>query len=157
VHVYTALGEAANHRGRWSDQARSVERAVQHGRLAGRLVQPSAYGSGFQFLMGPDPADELLRKLDELLQESAHPGLLLNRARALAMLDRLDEAWPLGLQASEKPGELTGGGGENYLAQMATLAGEPGAAAGYPRVLGDRLEAPQRPNHLSTYSPRLRR
>ena len=157
VHVYTALGEAANHRGRWSDQARSVERAVQHGRLAGRLVQPSAYGSGFQFLMGPDPADELLRKLDELLQESAHPGLLLNRARALAMLDRLDEAWPLGLQASEKLGELTGGGGENYLAEIATLAGEHEAAAGYLRVLCDRLEALHRLNNLSTYAPMLGR
>jgi len=107
--------------------------------------------------MGPDPADELLRKLDELLQESAHPGLLLNRARVLTMLDRFDEAWPLAHQASEKLRELTGGGGENYLAEIATLAEDHEAAAGYLRALCDRLEALHRLNNLSTYAPMLGR
>jgi tetratricopeptide (TPR) repeat protein len=157
VHVYTALGEAANHRGRWAEQAQSVERAVQHGRLAGRLMPPSAFGSGFQYLLGLEPADELLRKLDKLLQESSHPGLLLNRARVLAMLDRLEEAWPLAHEASDRLRELTGGGGEHYVADVATLAGDHGAAARYLRVQCDRLEALHRLNNLSTYAPMLGR
>ena len=109
-------------------------------------------------MLGSEPADTLSRKLEELLAISSHPGLVLNQARLLAMLDRPAEAWPLALQGSERLRELTGDeGGENYLAEIATFAGDDEGAAGYLRIFCDRLEAHHRLNNLSTYAPWLAR
>jgi class 3 adenylate cyclase/tetratricopeptide (TPR) repeat protein len=158
AHVYAALGDAANHRGRFAEQAESVEHALHHARLAGRQMQLPSPGTTFQYVIGLEAADELLEKIDRLLQESTHPGLLLNRARLLAMLDRFEEAWPLALQASERLRELTGDdGGEHYVAEVATFAGDEESAAGYLRARCDRLEALHRLNNLSTYAPMLGR
>jgi tetratricopeptide (TPR) repeat protein len=109
-------------------------------------------------ILGPQPADELLRTLDRLMPESSHPLRLLVRARLLAMLDRLAEAWPPALQASERLLELTGGdGGEEHLAQAAATAGDHENAASYMRIYCDRLEARHRLNNLSTWAPMLGR
>jgi tetratricopeptide (TPR) repeat protein len=110
------------------------------------------------YVLGPEPADEALRKLDRLMSDGAQPGHLLSRARVLAMLDRHEEAWPIALEASEHLRELTGDdGGEQHLADIATMAGDHEAAAGYLRVYCDYLEAHDRLNNLSTYAPALGR
>jgi tetratricopeptide (TPR) repeat protein len=156
VHVWTAISESANHRGRWEEWGQSREQAVHHARLAGQPTHP--LGLGTPYVLGPEPADELLLKLDQLLPESAHPGHLLNRARLLAMLDRFAEAWPLALQASERLRELTDDdGGEQYLAAIAALAGDHETAARYLRIHCDRLEAQGHRAFLATYAPMLGR
>ncbi len=157
AHVWNALGEVANHRGNWDEITRRRERALQHARLAGRPVQAAAPWAAYHFVLGSQPADVLLRTLAELLPSSSHPGLVLNQARLLAMLDRPSEAWPLALQGSDRLRELTDEGGENYLAEVATLAGDDEAACRYLRMFCERLEAHHRLNNLSTYAPLLGR
>ena len=128
---------------------REPRQALRHARLAGRQpTQSIGLGAAYQYVIGPAPADEQLGRLDLLLQESSHPGLLLNRARLLAMLDRPDEAQQLARQASERLRELTGGdGGEHYLAEVAIFAGDHAAAAIYLREFCDTLETQ---HHLSS-------
>jgi tetratricopeptide (TPR) repeat protein len=157
VHAWNAISEASHHRGRWEERCRSLQRALDHGRLAGERPTNSME-LGAALVLGPEPADELLRSLDQLLPESPHPGRLLVRARLLAMLDRPAEAWPLALQANERLRELTGDdGGEQHLAEIATLSGDNDAAASYLRIRCDWLEANHRLNNLSTYAPMLGR
>ena len=74
------------------------------------------------------------------------------------MLDRPDEAQQLAPQASERLRELTGDdGGEHYLADVATFAGDHAAAAIYLREFCDMLETQHHLSRLSTYAPRLGR
>ena len=157
VHVHNAIGEITNSRGQWAEWGRSRERALHHARLAGQHPHPLGL-TAYQYVMGPEPADELLRRLDELGLESSHPALLLNRARLLAMLERFDEAWSIALTASERLRELTGDdGGENYLADVATLTGDHEAAAASLQIFCNWLEAQQHYSRLSTYAPLLGR
>jgi hypothetical protein len=157
VYVWNALSEVAHHRGRWEERSRSLERALHHARSAGRLpTNPLDLGAAF--VLGPEPADRLLRELDQLLPESTHPGRQLIRARLLAMLDRPGEAQSLALQANERLRELTGDdGGEQHLAEIASLAGDNETAASYLRIRCDWLQAHHRLNNLSTYAPMLGR
>jgi class 3 adenylate cyclase len=159
VHLWEALGEVANYRGQWEEHTRTRERLFHHAERAGRqLPAMLRVGTAYQFVIGSAPADVLLRRLDEIPPEPSYPGLALNRARLLAMLDRLDEAWPLALRASERLRELTGDeGGENYLAEIAVIGGDHATAAGYLSAHCDRLEARHLLNNLSTYAPMLGR
>ncbi len=156
VHVSNAASEVANHRGHWEERGRSHERAFHHARLAGQHPAPPL-GLGAAYVLGPEPADEVLRKLDELLPEWSDPVYVLSRARVLAMLDRFEEAWPLALEASERLRELTGSDGGEHIADIATFVGDFETAAAYLRVHCDRLEAQHRFNNLSTYAPMLGR
>jgi class 3 adenylate cyclase len=156
AHIWNAFSEAAKHRGRWGEHAEALERALHYARLAGwQTAQP--FDLVKAYILGPEPADELLRTLDRLMPEQAHPLRLLVRARLLAMLDRLDEAWPAALEASERLLELTGEGGEGELGQAAAVAGDHETAARYLRVFCDTLERLHRLNNLSSYAPMLAR
>jgi class 3 adenylate cyclase/tetratricopeptide (TPR) repeat protein len=157
AHVWRAMGEVANYRGDWDGITQSRERALQHAREAGHAVQTVGPWASYQFVLGSAPADALLQKLDELGRHSSHPGVALNQARLLAMLDQPAEAWALALKGAERLRELTGDDGGNYLAEIATCAGDDEAACGYLRAYCDRLEALHRLNNLSTYAPLLGR
>jgi class 3 adenylate cyclase len=156
AHVWNASSEIANHRGFWLERAQSLERALQHARLAGQQPAPPL-GLGFAYVLGPVPADDVLRRLDEL-PGASHPGHALNRARVLAMLDRHADAWPLALDASDRLRELTGDdGGEHHVANVAICAGDHDTAAHYLRIRCDWLAAHRLNNPLSTYAPMLGR
>jgi tetratricopeptide (TPR) repeat protein len=157
AHIWNAFSEAAKHRGHWGEHGQALERALHHARLVGwQTAQP--FDLVKAYILGPEPADELLLTLDRLMPELAHPLRLLVRARLLAMLDRSDEAWPAALEASERLLELTGDdGGEGELGQAAAVAGDHETAARYLRVFCDRLERLHRLNNLSSYAPMLGR
>ena len=116
-----------------------------------------ARGPWRAYVLGPEPADELLRELDELLPESSHP----------VSCSTMRGCWRCST-ASRKRGRsrcrrasgcasspATNGG--EHLAEIATLAGDDESAAAYLRVHCDRLEAHHRLNNLSTYAPMLGR
>jgi tetratricopeptide (TPR) repeat protein len=91
-----------------------------------------------------------------VLPEIPTPRPAMGRAWLLAMLGRFDEAWPSALAASERLRELTGDDGdEHVLAEIARLAGDHAAAAGYLRRFCDLLEAQGQRGFLSTYAPLL--
>jgi class 3 adenylate cyclase/tetratricopeptide (TPR) repeat protein len=157
LHVWIAAGEVANHRGQWAERAQSHERAFRHARLARQQFAPPL-SLGPAYVHGPAPADEVLHRLDQLVRESPHPIHALSRARALAMLDRFDEAWAAALEANARLRELSGGDtGDAQIADIATWAGDHETAADSLRGFCQSLEAHHRLNNLSTYAPMLGR
>ncbi|HEY2209083.1 MAG TPA: adenylate/guanylate cyclase domain-containing protein [Gaiellaceae bacterium] len=154
VHAWYALAWAANTRCRFGDWADAMEAALPHLRRAGHPVQ------GWFALMlavplagGPRPASEALAKLDTVFGDQPYAGVLLLRALLLAMLDRIDDAWAIALPADERLRELGLTTGGEWLSEIAVLAGDYEAAAGY---LGDAcasLEANGNFAELSTYAP----
>ena len=155
VHVWKALAAFASYRCRFEESAHAAEQALHHSRLAG---QADMFNTGQARILGPRPADEALRTIDRLLPENQHPNLLLERAMLLAMLGRFDEAWPLAHKTAERLRELTGGyGGEDVLAQIATLEGDHAAAARLLRTRCDRLQKRGEQGFLSTEAPLLGR
>jgi hypothetical protein len=157
VHVWHALSDVANHRGRFEDHAHASEQALRHARLAGqrnshlfRLERALAYG--------PRPADEALRTLDALLPENPHPRLLLTRAMLLTMLTRFEEAARIAHEAGERWRELTGDDRvDRVLGDIAATAGRHEAAAVHLRRYCDLLEARGQRSVLSTLAPLLGR
>jgi class 3 adenylate cyclase len=157
AHVWNAMAEVANYQAVWDANIEYQKRALHHAQLAGHPTQAAGPWATSHFAAGSEPADSLLRELNELPPSSSHPGIVLNQALLLAMLDRASEAAALALQGSERLRDLTDEGGEHYLARIASLAGDDEAAHRYWQVYCERLEAQHRLNNLSTYAPMLGR
>ena len=154
VHVWYALAWAANMRCRFGEWAEAAETALPHLRRAGHPVQGSfALMLAVPLAAGPRRASEALATLDIIFADQPYAGVLLLRALLLAMLDRLDEAWAIALPAEERLREfgLTTGG--EWLAEIAVLAGDYEAAAGYLHDACASLEASGNFAELSTYAP----
>jgi len=154
VHVWYALAWAANMRCRFEDWAEAMEQALPHLRRAGHPVQGwFALMLAVPLAAGPRPASEALATLDTVFSDQPYAGVLLLRALLLAMLDRIDEAWAIALPAEERLRELGLTTSGEWLGEIAVLAGDYEAAAGY---LGDAcagLEANGNFAELSTYAP----
>jgi class 3 adenylate cyclase/tetratricopeptide (TPR) repeat protein len=163
VQIWSILGQdVANNRGRWADQADAAEQARRHARLAG---QPSSgnfggqnssgnFGLEFALVLGPTPADEALRRLDDA---DTHAGIGTWRGWLLAMLDRVDEGRELALPAAQHMRELGSENGLWPLAEIEILAGNHEAAALHLRTFCDWLELRESYAYLSTYAPHLGR
>jgi class 3 adenylate cyclase/tetratricopeptide (TPR) repeat protein len=155
--VWLAFSEVANWHGRYEDRARACEQAILQSRLAdepSRSVQPLAHA----LVLGPRPAGEALRTLDELVSDSEDPGVILTRAWLLAMLDRADEARALATGMAEKLRELGHPDDASYsLSNVALLSGELETAVKHQRAWCEHLEAGGRQAELSTYAPQLGR
>jgi len=156
--VWFLLGQGVfNVRGRCEEWAQAAEQALRHNQLTG---DPSVGSGGLPnaLLLGPRPADEALESLEAVLPEHPHPSTVLIRAELLAMLGRFEEAWALALPAAERFRELRGDAtGENYLAEIAALAGEPATAVAHLRRWCDLLERHGSRALLSTSAPQLGR
>jgi hypothetical protein len=139
VSVWVALGWAANARCRFEEQALAAEQSLRHSLLAGD-PQGWLFSIAQALVYGPRAADEALATLEALLPEALHPAPLMRRVVLLAMLGRFEEAWPAAHEACERWREFTGHGGEWVLAEVASLAGDHAAAAGYLRIYCHLLE-----------------
>jgi tetratricopeptide (TPR) repeat protein len=135
-----------------------MEQAQRHARRAGHPV----FGWFTMMLAvalaeGPRPASEALATLDAVLADHPYAGGLLLRALLLAMLDRIDEAWAVALPAEERLREFGLSSGGEWLGEIALVAGDHEAAAGYLREACDALEAVGNLGELSTYTSWLGR
>ncbi|MGZ4412586.1 MAG: adenylate/guanylate cyclase domain-containing protein, partial [Gaiellaceae bacterium] len=155
ARVWFTLGYGvANVRGRYSQWAEAAEQALHHWRLAGQY--PGLAGLPAALVLGPTPADEALRTLDSVLPPNPKPSTLIQRARLIAMLGRVDEAWALALPASERLRELSGyAEGDLQLGEIAALTGDHATAVRYLRRGCDRLEKMGSRAYLSTSAPLL--
>jgi class 3 adenylate cyclase len=159
VHVWIALATVANFRCRFEERARAAEQALRHARLAGQQ-QPQRISRALAagLVNGPRPADEAVRVLDLASPENPPPGLLLQRARLLAMLGRFDEAWPLAHEANARERELSGTEiGYAFVADVAEIEGDYEAAARYTRMFHDWCQEYGHRAYLSGSAPALGR
>ena len=153
VYTWQILGKVANNYCRFEDWARASEQALLHARPQERGLH--IVSLAIPLWAGPRPAREALATLEALSGDESYPAELAGRAILLAMLDRIDEAWALGLPAAERGGEFNFMSFEGALATVALIAGDWDAAASFLEPLCKRLEKSGRTSHLSTYAPRL--
>lgn len=156
VHVWQALGWVANMHSQLEAWADAIEQAHLHARRAGHRIRGSLFLS-VPLAMGPRPASEALAKLDSLIGDQPHPGDLMLRGVLLAMLDRIEEAWAVAVPAAEKARELGVRPGAIWLSEIALIAADQQAAAGYLRRGCEDLEASGATAQLSTYAAQLGR
>ena len=155
--VWQALAFVANCDGHFEEWERASEQALHHSRLAGEEVT-GLLGIDEALVHGPRPADDALRRLDELTHEAWHPTSALLRSGLVAMLGRVDEAWIAGREAGERFYELTGWHrGEQMLAEIAMLRGDYATAAELLSRFCAFLEEVGNQGVLSTSAPRLGR
>jgi len=150
VHVWMALGSVANMHSQLQDWGDAIEQSLLYGRRAGHPVIGSR-ALAVPLTMGPKPASEALAKLDSFTGDQPHPGDLQLRAVMLAMLGQIEEAWALGLLASEQTRELGMYFGPTFLAELALIAGDHVAAAEYLRDSCEEMETRGAIAQLSTY------
>ncbi|MFZ1878671.1 MAG: adenylate/guanylate cyclase domain-containing protein [Gaiellaceae bacterium] len=120
--LWRVLAYSANFRMQNNEHAEAAERELHYSRLAGDFPSDTA-GLDLALILGPRPADEALRALEEI-GEGCPPGALdLGRATLLAILGRADEAWPLAEARSNHVRDVSGGSysGAEYLALMAEV------------------------------------
>jgi tetratricopeptide (TPR) repeat protein len=131
--AYAALGQAASMHGQIDAGLEAHERAFGHAQRAGLPHQLVEWRCGMR-LNGTTPVSELLAWLDEQRERAAlNPVLRGDRAIALAMLGRFDEARAI---LAEARAELADRGGGIWLAinmghasvDVELLAGDPAVA-----------------------------
>jgi class 3 adenylate cyclase/tetratricopeptide (TPR) repeat protein len=158
AQVWWGLGfGVANMRGRADDWATASIEAHRHRRLAGRSSMPPP-DLGAALLAGSRPTDEVLAILDRQLAETPSVWLQLNRAWLLAMLDRVEEARQIALEANARLREQDDAHwGEWMLAEISTLGGDHEDASNRLRTLCQWLEAMEQLTFLENYLGRLGR
>lgn len=158
AYVWRVVGfGVANGHGRFEDMAQACEQALRHAGHAGRRPGDALEALGMALVCGPRPADEALRALDALLCESPSPGLLMDRAYLLSMLERSAEARPSAPELCELMREIGGEPGEGMAADIAVFEGDHETAAHYLRAMCDMLEERGERNYLSGFAPLLGR
>jgi class 3 adenylate cyclase/tetratricopeptide (TPR) repeat protein len=123
--LWRVLAYSANFRMQNNEHAEAAERELHYSRLAGDYPSDTA-GLDLALILGPRPADEALRALEEI-GEGCPPGASdFGRATLLAILGRADEAWPLAEARSNHVRDVSGdsSSGAEYLALMAEVEGD---------------------------------
>jgi class 3 adenylate cyclase/tetratricopeptide (TPR) repeat protein len=156
AYVWQAIGWVANFHSQLEGWAEAIEQALRHARKAGQPIVGS-WGLSIPLTYGPRPAREALEKLDSFRRDQPHPADLQVRAVLLAMLGEIEEAWAVGLPAEEQGRELGISSGPTFLAEIALIADDQGAAADYLRAACAEMEKRGTTGVLSSYAPLLGR
>jgi class 3 adenylate cyclase/tetratricopeptide (TPR) repeat protein len=154
VRVWMTLAVVANARARFDDRARAGEQALLHARRAGQPY-PDSFGIAKALAFGPRPASEALAALDTLLPDLRYPGDALARALLLAMLDRMQEARAVAIQAEERAHELGHTFEAYWLGELALVARDLPVAAAHLKTAYDALEESGSTEMLTTVASRL--
>jgi tetratricopeptide (TPR) repeat protein len=123
--LWRVLAYCANFRMQNDEHAEAAEQELRYARLAGDSPSGTAW-LDFALILGPRPADEALSALEQI-SESHPPGAFdFGRATLLAILGRIDEAWPLAEARSEHLREVGGDAwvGAEYLELIAMMEGD---------------------------------
>ena len=104
--LWELLASAADFHQQHDDAVEAMLQALRYQRLAG--YSPSDGDLEWALILGPRPADEALRMMDELADWRPPGPRTAARAVLLAMLGRFDEAWPLAEARSSHLREVTG-------------------------------------------------
>jgi len=122
--LWSVVAYAANFQMQNAEHVVAAERALHYSRIAGDSPAGTA-GLDWALILGPRPAAEALRVLDEMAVDMPPGSTDLGRAVMLAMLERSDEAWQLAEARSDHMREVRGDffGGDEYLATIATIEG----------------------------------
>src|SRR5262249_20272843 len=122
--LWDLLAAGADFHQQNEDVVQALFQALRYQRLAGYTRSDAELE--WTLVIGPRPVDEAMRLIDEVAG-SRRPGAQdLPRAMMLAMLGRLDEAWPLAEARSSHLHEVTGSTtreGASTLSLIATVAG----------------------------------
>ena len=123
--LWEMLAQTANFRMQNDDDVDASQQALRYRRLAGD--SPSNERIEWPLILGPRPADEAMRMLDELDAGRPAGSSDLHRAALLAMLGRIDEAWPLAEARSSHLREVSANSlqeGHVYLWLIAMIEGD---------------------------------
>jgi len=130
--LWEMLASAADFHQRHDDKVEALLQALRYQRRAG--YSRSATELEWSLIIGPRPAADAMRMMDELagwLPPGSQDGA---RAALLAMLGRFDEAWPLAEARSSHLREVTGDTSRDAyenLAVIATIEGDRERACRY--------------------------
>jgi tetratricopeptide (TPR) repeat protein len=130
--LWEMLASAADFHQQHDDLVEALLQALRYQRLAG--YSRSATELEWSLIIGPRPADDAMRMMDELADwrpPGSQDGV---RAMLLAMLGRLDEAWPLAEARSSHLREVTGDTSRDayaILSLIATIEGDRERACRY--------------------------
>jgi len=122
--LWRVLAYCANARMQNDEHAEAAEQELHYARLAGDTLSDTA-ALDYALILGPRPADEALHALEQI-GEGLPPGAAdFGRATLLAMLGRIDDAWPLAEARSEHLREVSGKSfpGAEYLGLIAMMEG----------------------------------
>ncbi len=123
--LWSVIAYSAQRRMRIEESGAALERALRYFRLAGSSPSTGALELDWTSLIGPRPADEGLRMLDELAGDRPPGDGDLGRAALLAMLGRIDEAWPLAEARADHMREVgSAAPPEWHLALIAMIEGD---------------------------------
>jgi tetratricopeptide (TPR) repeat protein len=151
--VWISLAEGVyNFRGQYAQAEHAAEEAVRHSRLAGQRTYPMFLPVALH--VGPRPAEDALRRLNELGADYPHPAIYIRQAVLLAMLGRIDEARALAdPNAGQYRGSVVEGRIVSQLAEIEELAENYAGADDLLRVLCESAAERDQTGLLSTYAP----
>jgi len=125
--LWWVIGVTAQHRMHNDEAVSALAQAFRYSRRAGDSPSAIAMELDWSLILGPRPADDGLRMLDELAPDRPPGDGDLARAVLLAMLGRTDEAWPLAEARAEHLREVTGNtwwAVDAHLAVIAVVEGD---------------------------------
>ena len=130
--LWEILASAAEFHQQHDDAVEAWLQALRYQRLAG--YSRSATELEWSLIIGPRPADDAMRMMDEVADWRPPGSQDSQRAALLAMLGRFDEAWPLAEARSSHLREVTGDTSRDAygdLALIATIEGDRERACRY--------------------------
>ena len=145
--LWELLAAGANFHQQNDDDVEASLQALRYHRLAGYSRSETYLEAAL--IVGPRPADDAMRTIDELAAWRPPGSQDLPRAALLAMLGRGDEAWPLAEARSNHLREVTGNTSRDaywFLALIAKIEGDLERACRYQaeelEIIGGQADVP---------------